>query len=141
PLAPTPHEHNTLRALRPTMTLSKPHANSPRSAAVRPGHAPSGVGRNKRSALRRLRSASAARALAPLAGRGRKTRPTISIRVRGTRRKRSLTFHAARHARWPLTPTLSPQAGRGSTPSAGKERTEHVAGLRPHLLALRRLRR
>src|SRR5439155_8560193 len=105
------------------------------------------AGRGSRPSASRARNdsplirAGAARALAPLAGRGRKTRPTISIRVRGTRRKRSLTFHAARHARWPLTPTLSPQAARGSTPSAGKEHTEHAAGLRPHLLALRRLGR
>ncbi|CCE08622.1 hypothetical protein BRAS3843_2770104 [Bradyrhizobium sp. STM 3843] len=46
--------------------------------------------------------------LAPLAGRGR-IASSDAIRVRGTLRKLGLR-------RLPLTPTLSPQAGRGSAP-------------------------
>ena len=57
--------------------------------------------------------------LAPLAGRGRER----SERVRGTSQRPSSW-------RIPLTPTLSPQAGRGSRPSAVTriERTEMRGG-------------
>src|SRR5690242_16738298 len=53
--------------------------------------------------------------LAPLAGRGRRA---LARRVRGTLQEFSSW-------RLPLTPTLSPQAGRGSAPAAW--RTLHSA--------------
>ena len=49
--------------------------------------------------------------LAPLAGRGRKPR---AVRLPGEGQLPALLFGAVRVAKTPLTPTLSPQAGRGS---------------------------
>src|SRR5579872_955745 len=48
--------------------------------------------------------------LAPLAGRGRPAKRSEVGRVRGT-------FHTFASRKFPLTPTLSPQAGRGSSAS------------------------
>src|SRR5439155_27033846 len=90
---PSPRSASRRGAREPTERVAarSPHAEEPR---VKRGEGADPARRARNDSP--LTHASAARALAPLAGRGRKTRPTISIRVRGTRRKRPLTFHANR---------------------------------------------